>query len=495
MVVLATGCGDWPWAAPRTAGPPMAYGPPPQTTQVGAPLPPGWAWPVGPRTMAFAPSSRAVIRPVPAAALRAAATVDPLAPVEVAPNVFVGRLRRPLPRMSFATAWAPAELAADPPPEVDLRAMGLDGPMKNQQQAGVCWSFALSTAMENGLRRAGIGSDIAPLHLIADNEFQVLWRDGRGKAKVEEPSWPYDPRKACQLDENSGDDAYCMKSYGVVAGSWRNDPALVAERDRAQRSGKYQNIRMKSLAKPANPRDVATLLASGRTLWVQLDMRVEQWRYDRIQPGGILPDWPPGDGLGHAVALVGYRTMPDGRQFRMHNSWGDDWADGGYAWISERMVRERTLEAFTVELGDAAGNPLPARTQPTPVPAPSGSSTPAPTASSQPPFPWPFPFPFPAPAPTTSGGGPAPGQGAGGCGPGQARDAVFGWCATACAGGQAPTAGLCPPPPAGTTPAPGSPAPAPAQGCVAGQKPDFVTGACQPTCPSGAPRAAGLCWM
>ncbi len=498
LVVLAAGCGNWPWSGPRAAPPPMAYGPPPQTTQVGSPLPPGWVWPVNARSMAPRASRRAIVRAVNMAALRARAAADPLAAVEVAPNVFAAPFRGRLPIFSDSPAARPMafmEGSAPPPPAVDLRERGLDGPVKDQQQAGVCWSFALSTAMEDALLRSGASYEVAPLHMVADKEYEQLWYNRELKPKVTEQAWPYDPRKACLLDESPRDSPYCRDSYGVQAGTWRSDPELTAERQRAQGAGDYRIVQMTKLdRKPANPRQIEQVINAGKAIYAAFDLDIHLWSEPRHKPGAVIPDWESQGSNGHAVVIMGYRSVPDGRQYLLHNSWSTGWGDGGYAWVSERMVREKIMDVLTLEVGDAAGHPLPPRTPPTPTP------TPAPTASAPSPFPFPVPWPFPAPAPTATTGGPAPaptGTASGtpnGCAPGQARDGVFGWCVGACANGQAPIAGLCGGASSGgSTPAPGA---TPANGpCAAGQKPDFVTSACQPVCPSGAPRVGGVCWM
>jgi hypothetical protein len=320
--VGSTACGVLGRSAPAPS--PVAYGPPPASTQVGAPLPPGWVWPVNARTLQLGLSPNTVYRPVNMMVLRARAGTTRCAPVEVAPNVWVTPLCTKLPLLSAAPgvrAWSLAETNGEPPTAVDLRQLGLDGPVKDQQQAGVCWSFALSTAMENGLRRAGLTDAIAPLHLIADDEFVTLYQNGSGRPKVDEPFWPYDPKKACELDENPGDRSYCQDGYGVTAGSWRSDPPLVAERSRAEDSGRYRMIRMKTLdAGPSLPAQVAALLATGRAVFVGFDLDLRLWGAQRHKPGAVIPDWQPDGTSGHAVALVGYRSTPEGRQFLVHNS-------------------------------------------------------------------------------------------------------------------------------------------------------------------------------
>jgi hypothetical protein len=52
---------------------------------------------------------------------------------------------------------------------------------------------------------------------------------------------------------------------------------------------------------------------------------------------------------GHAVTLVGYRRTADGVQFRLRNSWGESWGDGGYAWMpSEYLTLGICGEAYAL---------------------------------------------------------------------------------------------------------------------------------------------------
>ncbi|MEX2245446.1 MAG: C1 family peptidase [Dehalococcoidia bacterium] len=54
----------------------------------------------------------------------------------------------------------------------------------------------------------------------------------------------------------------------------------------------------------------------------------------------------PSEPAGHAVALVGYE--PD--RFILRNSWGTNWGDGGFAYVSNRYAQDAFTEAYGVRL-------------------------------------------------------------------------------------------------------------------------------------------------
>jgi len=70
---------------------------------------------------------------------------------------------------------------------------------------------------------------------------------------------------------------------------------------------------------------------------------------------------------GHAFVLVGYDN--DKQAFRFMNSWGRDWADGGYGWLSYASARSELAEALVL-VGET---PPP----PPPPPRPNENSRPA----------------------------------------------------------------------------------------------------------------------
>ncbi len=384
---------------------------------VGAPLPLGWVWPVVPQMLLPAFTSGEAFRPVDAAQLRAFSAPTGCGPLEVAPNVWVRPLCVPLPRMTDSAA-VPRKMSfagATPPTDVDLRTSGWDGRIKYQQMAGVCWSFAISTVMEVALRKSAIQTEIAPLHLVADDEWNVLHAHGAGTDTVLETSWRYDPVKACRFDHNTDTD--CDTAYHVRENTWQSDPELVGEKQHADQTGLYRITRIETLRIPADPNEFASVLANGEAIETTVNINAAVWQRG-VGTDGIVPDWTP-DRSEHAIALVGYRTVATGRQFLVHNSWSTSWGAGGYGWISDSMVRQNVRDAFTVEVRGRGGAPLPiGGSPPTPAPVTPG-------------FPWPLPLPIPFP----SNGQPCP--------TGSARDLIFGTCVAPCPSGNAPNAGVC----------------------------------------------------
>lgn len=72
--------------------------------------------------------------------------------------------------------------------------------------------------------------------------------------------------------------------------------------------------------------------------------------------------WDREDGLlhyGHAMTVIGYDDARFGGAFRVINSWGTDWGDGGYFWITYADFRDFVFQAFEM---------IPREPPPPPVP-------------------------------------------------------------------------------------------------------------------------------
>jgi hypothetical protein len=286
-------------------------------------------------------------------------------PIEVAPGVKVPiPCMTNLPKPPVDAQDASLPIPAFAPAAIDLRQQNLVGPVKDQAQVGVCWSFAISSLLDNSLRRQGRGDVIAPLHVIAADGWNGIWRDGT-EPLTTEIAWPYVPRKACEMTDTSDD---CGSTYGVRAGSWKQDPVLVGELARARsmavaRAGKAKALKGDMVGQ------IVSALVSGRAVYASVGIDSRAWDYRGAQNGVLQPYGGETRG-GHAVTLIGYRTSVTGRQFLIQNSWGKGWGEGGYVWMTEPELRRHMHDAFIID-----ATPVGFVAPVTPVPAPQPQIT------------------------------------------------------------------------------------------------------------------------
>lgn len=54
------------------------------------------------------------------------------------------------------------------------------------------------------------------------------------------------------------------------------------------------------------------------------------------------------EGYAHAMVIVGYDDK--NRAFKLYNSWGKDWADGGFGWVSYKTFADRAVAAYAMKV-------------------------------------------------------------------------------------------------------------------------------------------------
>ncbi|MFO0612774.1 MAG: C1 family peptidase [Polyangiaceae bacterium] len=459
--VLLAGCGSS--YAPLPPGNQPVAPPPPQ----GAPLQGGWAWTNAARRAGTPRFMPGVLRPIDFNRVKSRMDDTPTSagcrPISLQNGELVMSACGLLPRLTdspFATRKMALRSGGNVPAMVDLRAQGLDGPVKSQEMVGVCWAMALSSIMDNALLRQGSNEVVAPLHLVATDAWDSLHSSGTTSAMTTENTWPYDPAKACKLKEKPRDQ-WCEDAYHVTQGSWRADSSLSAEVEAANARGTHR-VTTFEVIEPPSFDAIVDDLATGQEVYGAF--RIDDAAWSRPQ-GGMITDYASEERGPHAVTIVGYRTNgPRGRELLIKNSWGVDWGDGGYAWLTERTLQDHGDDFFAVVVDSKPG----------------GNFNPGTTVIPGLGIPVPFPIPgLPQPGGNNNGG-------ASGCPQGQVRDGVLQTCVNPCPNGSAPMAMIC------ANGGGGGQQPAP-QGCPQGQLNDMVTRACVNACANGRAPAAGVC--
>lgn len=109
---------------------------------------------------------------------------------------------------------------------------------------------------------------------------------------------------------------------------------------------------------------------------------------------------------GHAMVLVGYSERR--QAFKLINSWGTDWGDKGFGWVSYRAVKQFTDRMFVMDVPDLAPAPDPVAIAVAPQPSPAPVVVPPPKPAPVVVAPAPEPAPKPAPVVVAPPPEPAP---------------------------------------------------------------------------------------
>ncbi len=373
-------------SAPTNVPPPAAFSHPGYVYYAPGQAPPAVA------PVARMPPAIGIQDPINVAHLRAVAAQPPRCnlPREVAPGVFVHLDCYPYKRVGVAVKhatpmkldmarlgrlkWNPFAVngprgigpTAAPvragdgqtyPDLVDHRLNGTEGPVKDQGAVGACTAFALSSVIDNSLRRAKLNITTAPQHLwsrygIPTMEDAASANLNRGITTHE--TLPYSGKEACKLMRDTTDD--CGEAYGVRPNTAQSDPALQAKLRTADGNAVHRAVAFEELeVNPPNIDEIVATLASGADLWAAFNVNSAAWVSSAMQ-NYVIRDWMFADG-GHAVAISGYRKVNGSYQFLVHNSWGTSWGDGGYAWVNQSMVQRWLHLAYKIRTDVDATTP------------------------------------------------------------------------------------------------------------------------------------------
>ena len=256
-------------------------------------------------------------------------------------------------------AGGPVQIGENLPDSVDHRVTKLEGPIKNQGGVGSCTGHSLSSALDNAAIRAGnlkpndLDRMTSPMHVWSRYGLPNMGAaaDGNiGQPVAVYTTWKQNDKEACMLFQGKGSYATeCAEAYGVKANGWREDKTLMAKYDKSQGEGIYKISSIEKLqVEPPDMDELLGILAGGADIWAAFLIDGRNWMNSAMK-NAVMPDWA-NYSSGHAVVISGYRNTPNGRQFLIHNSWGTSWGDGGYAWLSEKMVTKFLYYAYRVKI-------------------------------------------------------------------------------------------------------------------------------------------------
>lgn len=199
--------------------------------------------------------------------------------------------------------------------ELDYRPML--GPIRDQGARPTCLSHAVSTAHEHA---RGSTVQLSPEYL---HHFASGVTEGPGASM---PDIAVTLAKDGQPTESD-----CPYQADGPPCSW-SPPAGV------------HRFRRASLAKQPLATEVETALKAGSAPILGISLPdafhapVAPWV---IPPQGIVV------GL-HAVLVVGAATSDGDRHYLIRNSWGPEWADGGYAWLDRSFLHQHLREVLVL---------------------------------------------------------------------------------------------------------------------------------------------------
>jgi C1A family cysteine protease len=194
----------------------------------------------------------------------------------------------------------------DLPASVDWRTQGAVTAVKNQGQCGSCWSFSTTGVLE-GFYFISKGK------LLSFSEQQIVDCDSQDDGC--DGGLPY---QALKYTAQAGLETETSYPYKGVDGTCA-----------AKKLKSYNTNSNYKLVQTQSPDALKTAIV---TQPVSVGIEADQNVFQFYSSGVITKRC--GDSLDHAVLAVGYTTVSGTEAFIVKNSWGADWGQQGYVYIS-----------------------------------------------------------------------------------------------------------------------------------------------------------------
>ena len=203
------------------------------------------------------------------------------------------------------------------PASVDWRTQGVVSPIQDQGQAGTCYSFGTSCAVESAMAiKTGVLTKLSEQQIVDCSTIKnggpnmgvnggqiapTLEWIGKNGGLCTEQAYPY-------VSGTTKTTGTCQKTCSKVSGSAVQSVVNV---------------------KPKSDADMMTALS--KTV-VSIGIQADQNSFQLYKSGVFTGAC--GSSLDHAVALTGYGTTNGLDYYILRNSWGQSWGQSGYMLIS-----------------------------------------------------------------------------------------------------------------------------------------------------------------
>ena len=203
------------------------------------------------------------------------------------------------------------------PASVDWRTQGVVSPIQDQGQAGTCYSFGTSCAVESAMAiKTGVLTKLSEQQIVDCSTIKnggpnmgvnggqiapTLEWIGKNGGLCTEQAYPY-------VSGTTTVTGTCQKTCSKVSGSAVQSVVNV---------------------KPKSDPDMMTALS--KTV-VSIGIEADESTFQLYKSGVFTGKC--GSSLDHAVALVGYGTTNGLDYYILRNSWGQSWGQSGYMLIS-----------------------------------------------------------------------------------------------------------------------------------------------------------------
>jgi hypothetical protein len=247
----------------------------------------------------------------------------------------------------------------------------------SQGQQGSCTAWAVGYALRSYYEGMRQGWDVNDkTHQVSPASIYNRLNQGRGNCSTGTAI-----SDALKLLKNTG--AVDLNNFPYSPNTCSQVPMIETQSSNLWRIADWRRVDMK------RPDDIKGELA--RENPVVFGMDVSKSLQD-LRSENIYDDTDSARDGGHAMVIVGYS---DARQaFKVMNSWGTDWADDGFGWISYRAVTSLSDRGFVMSIPPKPADVPIAVVTPPPAPVP-----PLQVVVDPPPLPPPPQPPAPPPPP------------------------------------------------------------------------------------------------